>query len=69
MYFVASKAERREKIKKRNVKSFSILIALFTVIGMVAAGLPLAVNATEKTTGGARRTKNARNLHCPRGLL
>ncbi|MGI6257117.1 MAG: InlB B-repeat-containing protein [Anaerovoracaceae bacterium] len=38
-------------MKRRNVKSFSILLVLFMVISMVSAGLPLTVNATEGTPG------------------
>ncbi|MGI6257277.1 MAG: hypothetical protein ACOYJU_04335 [Anaerovoracaceae bacterium] len=38
-------------MKRRNVKSLSMLVALFMVISMVAAGLPLTVNATEGTPG------------------
>lgn len=43
---VVSGTERR-----RNVKSLSMLVALFMVISMVAAGLPLTVNATDGTPG------------------
>lgn len=58
-------------MKRRNRRLWSILVACFMVIGVVAAGLPLTANAAEKTTGepGKVRAPLTYTIHVDYDLL